>query len=347
MVIKTTLDLKAIGLRVMKLMIFCIIGIVLTSYAYGATTYTSVGNGDFDQAGTWSSSGSGSRLYYIILPGDTVTIDVDQQSFKTKRIDVGGIMIIDENLDIGKTAYVNIWAGGDLIRVSGRIKFKSYGNASEKISSSFSGGAAGGYWEASDVAWTTSGPLSVTLLNFSAEKLTTGVQLYWETASEIENSHFEVQRSDNGGEFLPIGRVEGNGTHTALLDYQFIDLNPVANGMYRLKILDYNDKYDYSLIIESPWVNSSRVFKNMFVVSSSNHAQTRHVIRLKNIPEAVTNIQLISSNGVRLLDQHYSYNHEFEKNTLTLSNPALKNEGIYYIIVSSQHAVTSLKFYVL
>jgi hypothetical protein len=346
MVIKTTLDLKSIGLRVMKLMIFCIIGIVLTSYAYSATTYTSVGNGDFDQAGTWSSSGSGFPYYFVIVSGDTVTISAYQKEEKTEGIDVGGKIVIDEDLNISKTAYVNVWTGAEVEYNSGRIQFKSYTSASEQISTSF-GGLSGGYWLAGDLSWTTSSPLPVSLLNFSAKTTASGVLLQWETVSEIDNSHFEVQRSDNEGEFLPIGRVKGNGTSTVLLDYQFIDSTPVDYALYRLKMIDFDDEIEYSVIIESPWVDDSRVFKNMYVVKSSNNAQNRHEIRLENIPEVVTNIQVISSNGVRLLDQRYSYNHEFEKNTLTLSNLALKNEGIYYIIVSSQHAVTSLKFYVL
>lgn len=79
------------------------------------------------------------------------------------------------------------------------------------------------------------------------------VALNWQTASEINNSHFEIERSFNGVDFEAIGVVNGNGTTYKISTYEFLDDLSVANGLantvyYRLKQVDFDGKFDYSEI---------------------------------------------------------------------------------------------------
>lgn len=94
------------------------------------------------------------------------------------------------------------------------------------------------------------------------------VQLDWTTASEINNSHFEVERlADNWG---MIGRVKGNGISNEISRYQFIDTtfnHSEMNLYYRLKQVDFDGKYEYSKIVvvdlaKSKLDNSIIVFPN-------------------------------------------------------------------------------------
>ncbi|MES2688863.1 MAG: T9SS type A sorting domain-containing protein [Bacteroidota bacterium] len=74
-------------------------------------------------------------------------------------------------------------------------------------------------------------------------------RLEWKTASENNNSHFDIERSYNGSSFTKIGRVRGNHTTNTLSAYTFEDLIPEeAFHMvyYRLKQVDYNGAYMYS-----------------------------------------------------------------------------------------------------
>jgi hypothetical protein len=77
------------------------------------------------------------------------------------------------------------------------------------------------------------------------------VALNWETATEINNLGFKVQKSYNNEEFFTIGFVEGSGTTTEPKAYYFKDENS-ENGVnyYRLKQLDYNGTYEYSEVLE-------------------------------------------------------------------------------------------------
>jgi hypothetical protein len=92
--------------------------------------------------------------------------------------------------------------------------------------------------------------LPVELLNFQAHPLNKIVELTWQTASEKNASHFEVQRSRDGRTFDKIGQVKANGNSAALVNYAFTDDNPL-NGVnyYRLRQMDTDGKETLSNIV--------------------------------------------------------------------------------------------------
>ena len=92
--------------------------------------------------------------------------------------------------------------------------------------------------------------LPVELLYFSHEKQGVNVILEWATALEIDNSHFEIQKSANGEFFETIGRVEGQGNSERKHEYTYRDTSPYLGvGYYRLKQVDFDNTFEYSDII--------------------------------------------------------------------------------------------------
>ncbi len=97
--------------------------------------------------------------------------------------------------------------------------------------------------------------LPVELLYFYGEQVSEGVQLDWQTASEINNSHFDVEWSTNGVDFERIGTVNGAGTTTdvrpdSYRDYDFLHPNPaIGENYYRLKQVDLDGEYEYTNVI--------------------------------------------------------------------------------------------------
>jgi hypothetical protein len=81
--------------------------------------------------------------------------------------------------------------------------------------------------------------LPVELLFFTGDASNTGVHLNWATASERDNSHFTVQRSQDGLEFHDVAVVDGVGNSQELTEYSAMDPAPI-NGpaYYRLKQTD-------------------------------------------------------------------------------------------------------------
>ncbi|MFN0293795.1 T9SS type A sorting domain-containing protein [Pedobacter helvus] len=77
--------------------------------------------------------------------------------------------------------------------------------------------------------------LPVELLSFEAKKGNNGIQLSWETASETNNSHYELERSPNGAGFDKIVAISAKGAGS----YAHTDVSPLAGtNYYRLVQVD-------------------------------------------------------------------------------------------------------------
>ena len=100
------------------------------------------------------------------------------------------------------------------------------------------------------------GPLPVELSSFTSSIIGNTVNLKWETATEVKNYGFEVERKvgieqSSVGNYEKIGFINGNGNSNSPKYYSFEDKN-VVNGKYsyRLKQIDTDGKYEYSKTIE-------------------------------------------------------------------------------------------------
>jgi hypothetical protein len=88
-------------------------------------------------------------------------------------------------------------------------------------------------------------PLPVTLTAFTAQRIGSTTQLTWQTASELNNAHFEVEMSADGKGFHKVGaNLTGRGTSTTSTNYTFTDphLLTYASNLvyYRLRQVDTN-----------------------------------------------------------------------------------------------------------
>jgi hypothetical protein len=93
--------------------------------------------------------------------------------------------------------------------------------------------------------------LPVSLINFNADiDFNREVKLSWTTASEINNSGFELQKSTDGKDWGQFGFVKGQGTSNEINEYQYQDRSPfVGINYYRLKQIDFDEAFEYSKLI--------------------------------------------------------------------------------------------------
>jgi hypothetical protein len=91
--------------------------------------------------------------------------------------------------------------------------------------------------------------LPVKIVSFSASKKSDYIEMKWITEEESNISHYEIQRSSNGVNYVTIGKVESLNQNTSYT-YSYNDKNPV-NGMayYRLRSAELNGKSNYSKIV--------------------------------------------------------------------------------------------------
>ena len=92
-------------------------------------------------------------------------------------------------------------------------------------------------------------PLPVRLVSFTGKAGDGMVNLQWETASEQDNSHFDIERSADAKGFEAIGREAGKGTTSAIQHYLFVDKSPLTGvNYYRLRQVDTDGRTTYSKI---------------------------------------------------------------------------------------------------
>ncbi len=90
-------------------------------------------------------------------------------------------------------------------------------------------------------------PLPVEMTYFTARADEQHSLLEWATASEENNSHFEVEHGTDGIRFSSIGLVDGNGYSAVVHNYQFIHRTPqFGTNYYRLKQVDFDGTESYS-----------------------------------------------------------------------------------------------------
>jgi hypothetical protein len=91
--------------------------------------------------------------------------------------------------------------------------------------------------------------LPVELSKFNVQKQSGGNKLVWETLSEANNSHFELERSLDGLIFTTIKSINGKGSSKELSSYNYIDTDiNYPTIYYRLKQVDFNGASHYSTI---------------------------------------------------------------------------------------------------
>jgi len=99
----------------------------------------------------------------------------------------------------------------------------------------------------SDTVTVTVNPLPLKFITFSLFPSFGGVRGGWTTANEINVSHFNIQRSINGNNFITIGKIAAQNKNSN--EYTFYDSPPVEGlGVvyYRIESVDFDGRKQYS-----------------------------------------------------------------------------------------------------
>ena len=148
-------------------------------------------------------------------------------------------MEYDLDLDVCYMAAYNVTSG------NGELRTVNVTTGATTLVGAFTNGA-----EICGFAIPYNRTVPVELTSFKANVNESGVSLDWSTATEINNSGFQVERS-SGNSFEVIGFVGGHGTTTEIQNYSYLD-NTVKSGTYtyRLKQIDFDGTFEYSNEIE-------------------------------------------------------------------------------------------------
>jgi hypothetical protein len=180
--------------------------------------------------------------------------------------------------------------------------------------------------------WTLSGatPLPLEWISFQAQLIERNtVDLLWQTADEESVSHFSIESSFDGQEFVRIAEVSADNQHKN--KYQAIDSYFIEeSGYYRIKQVDYNGKFTMS---ETRFVEQA--FNSQFSVYPTFFQSSSAVIFIDGLmPEKTYGFSITDGTGKILIPKEYSTGTERHK--MTVENVS---SGIYYLKVFPPHAL--------
>ncbi|MFN4082028.1 MAG: SBBP repeat-containing protein [Bacteroidia bacterium] len=207
-------------------------------------------------------------------------------------------------------------------------------------------------------AFTSNGFLPVTWLAFNAKLLgNKTVNLNWQTAQEINNKGFYVERSFNGTDFKQFGFVNGNGNTNAISNYYFTDQPPTSKLelptsnfehptwnleprtiYYRLKQIDFDGNFEYS---------------NVISVALANHVTEE--IKVFPNPNKGSFTVLLPDDFVNILNKTAIHVYDLLGNLVLSSNVSNKSnhialpdfcKGIYFITVQFDNELYKTKILV-
>ncbi|HET6256314.1 MAG TPA: G8 domain-containing protein [Puia sp.] len=237
-----------------KFYLFLLLAFISTGLK-AATNTAIVNGGNWSSAGTWSLAripANGDNI--VISAGYTVIFD-NSSSLNGVTINISGTLNFSQNntLALDAASTVIIGSGGsitathatpnELLTIAGKTKYDG------KNDGTITGPAEATAATGSSPTGFTNIVLPVTFVSFSANRSNDAVQLIWNTTNEINNSHFEVERSADGTNWETIGEVAA-GTSSLADSYTYTDESaPSAQTQYRICQIDVNGNFIYSTIV--------------------------------------------------------------------------------------------------
>ena len=184
----------------------------------------------------------------------------------------------------------------------------------------------------------------VEFLSFDAKRVNERVNLTWVTASEINNSHFDVERSIDNNRFEFIGTVKGNGTTSLMNTYRLVDnikslINTnVTTVYYRLKQVDYDGEFAYTDVRTVELNNLDAV--ELTVYPNPNYGVFN--LSVKSTEKLITTFTIYDNIGAEV----WSYTTTLEQGLNTIPAQLQLAKGMYNVSMLNNKGIQTQRFIV-
>jgi len=180
--------------------------------------------------------------------------------------------------------------------------------------------------------------LPIELVSFYTQENSCQAGLSWRTNTESNFSHFDIQKSTNGVNYITIATMDSEGNNVTGAEYIFTDNQLAANNYYRLKMVDNDGLFAYSDVSTvttdcASGVSISNVFPNP--VGNANPS-----IRFtSSINEAAAKLMIMDALSRTVAQQDIEIT---EGTNLINLDIADLNGGTYYIFLTGNHWQTGV-----
>jgi hypothetical protein len=183
--------------------------------------------------------------------------------------------------------------------------------------------------------------LPVAMTNFTAEKqVDKTVLVKWQTASEVNNSHFIIEHSTDGSMFNQLELVKGAGNNSTVKNYSYIHNNPIDGiNYYRLTQVDFDGTKHESYVIAINMSEEQLGTVTLFPVPANEVLN----ISFNNTQfNGSVNVKIYDIVGREVMNKQLGVNNKKQVSSIDISN---LNKGSYFINIASQNgAEQKIKF---
>jgi Outer membrane protein Omp28/Secretion system C-terminal sorting domain len=161
--------------------------------------------------------------------------------------------------------------------------------------------------------------------------------LNWVTATEINSSHFDIERSDESQNFVSIGQVKAAGQSSVKQFYSFRDVQPLPLSYYRLKQVDIDKKVTFSSIVTLNKPKNAFKINNLYP-SLVNDKLTLEVSTPNAKPLELSIIDIFGRTmwSKKVIDKEGDFMETIGVETLV--------SGLYFLHIQNESAVLNKQF---
>lgn len=334
--------------------LYLIIALALVAATANAQSFfitTAKQTGNWSDMNNWDYSirQDGKKLTTVVIPAQiTITLDeaADLESLGTVEMIIRGTLQLRSNqsIELEKNSTVSVEKGGlikqhpnakngnkkkvEQIKIGNVIKYN--GDVDGTIAGPASASSTTG---ASPLGFSSSAMLPVNFVSFNASKTSeTVIGLTWTTTDEVNNSHFEIQRSIDGTNFKSIAIVLPDVDNNNIHMYRYNDKYSTQGVVYyRIRQVDIDGKDKFSPVRV---INGSKAGADATIYVAGNKSV---VVDLKSNNSNVI-VRLVSMSGVVIAQR--SNANGTEKITINANTAAA---GAYVVQVSDMKGLALSK----
>ncbi len=173
--------------------------------------------------------------------------------------------------------------------------------------------------------------LPTELVEFQGKFQSNSVELSWHTLSELNNSHFELERSFDGKNFTSIAKLQGAGTTVEPQAYSFIDVDyKIGANYYRLKQVDTDEGIEYS---------------NVIIINTNKNSLDTKVFP-NPTSDALTVEMTYTTDRIQIIDitGRVVAEHKFQQVEQAYLNTANLVPGAYFVAIQADSGVEMIRF---
>jgi hypothetical protein len=173
--------------------------------------------------------------------------------------------------------------------------------------------------------------LPVTIISFSGVAVPRGIQLNWNTSSEINNDYFTLEHSADGINYEAVDNVDGSGNTSRTVQYTYVDESPVGGvNYYRLSQTDFDgsQRTFEPISVEIDGNASALSVVNVY----PNPFNGDFLLTYRSNEKVTTLLEILNAEGKRIFSEPLKSNSGV--NVYDFNSKMQLPQGIYFVTLS-------------